>query len=86
MILLFVVSITCIPNTLNAGNNTGTIKNAFSDVLKFRLGKQFLQKPNFEEIEGFTIFFSKIFNPIIANAMNAMLNEIRRGMVANGVS
>jgi hypothetical protein len=34
MILLSVVFMMCIPNMLNAGNITGIIKNAFSDVFK----------------------------------------------------
>jgi hypothetical protein len=62
----------CIPNMLNAGNITGTIKNAFSDVLKVSFGR--------EQIGSlFTL------HPIIANAMNAILNEIKRGVVAKGV-
>jgi hypothetical protein len=73
MILLFVVFITCIPNMLNAGNITGTIEKAFSDVLKLRLGR--------DKIE---VLF--ILHPTIANTMNARLNEINNGIVANGVS
>jgi hypothetical protein len=48
---------------LNAGNNTGTIKNAFSNVLKFTFGR-----------EKIGVLF--ILNPIIASTMNARLNEI----------
>ena len=72
MVLLSVVFITCIPNILNAGNNIGTIKNAFSDVLKLRFGR--------ENIGPLFILY-----PIIANTINARLNEIKIGMVANGV-
>jgi hypothetical protein len=40
MLLLSVVFITCIPNILNAGNNIGTIKNAFSDVVNSIFGRE----------------------------------------------
>ena len=73
MILLSVVFITFIPSMLNAGNITGTIKNAFSNVLKFTFGR-----------EKIGVLF--ILNPIIASTMNARLNEIKRGSVDNGVS
>jgi len=71
--LLSVVFIKFIPNMLNAGNKIGTIKNAFSDLFKLRLGR---------ERSGFLL----ILYPIIANTMDAILNEMRRGIVANGVS
>ncbi|MGB3345741.1 MAG: hypothetical protein WBA71_00585 [Candidatus Humimicrobiia bacterium] len=64
--------ITCIPNILSAGNKTGTIKNAFSDVLKLRFGR--------EKIGSLFILY-----PIIANTINTILNEISNGIVANGV-
>jgi hypothetical protein len=73
MVLVSVVFITCIPNMLNAGNTIGTIKNAFSDVLKLRVGR--------EKIE----FLFHLY-PIIANTMNTMLKEIKREIVDNGVS
>ena len=73
MTLLSAVFIRCIPNMLNAGNITGTIKNAFSDALKLRFGK--------EKIGSLFILC-----PIIANVIKAILNEINKGMVANGVS
>jgi hypothetical protein len=71
--LLDAVFISCIPNTLNAGNIIGTIKKAFSDVFKVRFGSE-------------NIGFLFILHPTIANAINALLNEIRRGIVDNGVS
>jgi hypothetical protein len=58
---------------LNAGNKIGTIKNAFSDVLKLRFGR---------ERTGYLF----VLYPIIANTTNAILNEIKRGIVANGAS
>ncbi|GAH40260.1 unnamed protein product, partial [marine sediment metagenome] len=73
MILLLVVFIKYVPNTLNAGNITGMIKNAFSGGVKFRFGR-----------EKTTFLF--ILYPIITNTMNAILNKINSGMVANGVS
>ena len=73
MILLSVVFIKCIPNMLNAGKNSGTAKNAFSAVLKLRFGKE-------------KIGFLFVLNPRTANTTNAMLNEIKRGFIANGVS
>jgi len=57
---------------LNAGNITGTIKNAFSDMLILRFGKE-------KRSSLFTLY------PITANTMNAILNEINRGTVNNGV-
>jgi hypothetical protein len=73
MILLSVVFIMCIPNMLNAGNEIGTIKKAFSEVVKLRFGRERL---------------GSLFNlyPTIANTMNAMLNEIKREIVDNAVS
>ena len=73
MILLSVVFIMCIPNMLNAGNTIGTIKNAFSDVFKLRVGRE-------------KILFLFSLYPIIANVMNATLTGINKGIVANGVS
>jgi hypothetical protein len=67
------VFIRCIPNILNTGKNIGTIKNAFSGVAKLRLGR--------EKTESLFIIY-----PIIINIMNAVLNEIKRTLVANGVS
>jgi hypothetical protein len=58
---------------LNAGNITGTIKNAFSEVFKLRFGR--------EKTGGFFALY-----PMIVNAMNTRLNEIRRGIVDSGVS
>lgn len=72
MKLLSVVFITFIPNMLNAGNKIGTNKNAFSDVFKLRFGKE-------KRGSLFTLY------PIAANTMNAILNEIKRGVVDNGV-
>jgi hypothetical protein len=72
MILLSVVFITCIPDTLNAGNITGTIKNAFSGGLKFRFGR--------EKIGSLFILY-----PRIPKIINARLNEIKREIVDNGV-
>lgn len=73
MMLLSAVFITCIPNMLNAGNKIGTIKKAFSDMLKLRLGREK------------TVFLFVLY-PMIANTINARLNEINSGIVANGVS
>ena len=72
MILLSVVFITRIPNMLNAGNIIGKIKKAFSDVVKLILGKE-------KRGSLFTLY------PIAANTMNAILNEIKREIVDNGV-
>ena len=58
---------------LSAGNKIGTIKNAFSDVLKSKFGR--------EKRDSLFIMY-----PIIVNTMNARLNEIKRGIVASGVS
>jgi hypothetical protein len=74
MVLLSVVFITCIPNILNAGNNIGIIKNAFSDALKLRFGR------GKEDASLFTLYL------IVVNTMNARLNAIKRGIVASGVS
>ena len=71
MILLFVVFITCIPNMLNAGNKIGTIKNAFSDMLKFRLGRGKM-----------TFLFIRYATRI--SAIAARLNEINSGTVDSG--
>jgi hypothetical protein len=58
---------------LNAGNRIGTIKNAFSVVLKLRLGK--------EKIGSlFTLY------PITASIINAILNDVKREIVDSGVS
>jgi hypothetical protein len=73
MILLSVVFIKFIPNMLNAGNKIGTIKNAFSVVLKLRFGR--------EKISSLFILY-----PLIANTINTILNGINNGTVANGVS
>jgi hypothetical protein len=58
---------------LNAGNRIGTIKKAFSDVVRLRVGR--------EKIGSLFVLY-----PIIANTTNARLNEIKREIVANGVS
>jgi hypothetical protein len=50
---------------LNAGNITGTIKNAFSGVFKLRFGR--------EKTGGLFALY-----PRIVNIMNARLNEIKR--------
>ena len=57
---------------LKAGNKIGTIKNAFSDVLKLRFGRE-------------KIGFLFILYPMIANTIITTLNEINNGTVANGV-
>ena len=72
MMLLSVVFMMCIPNMLNAGNKIGTIKNAFSDVLKLRLGKE-------------KFVFLVVLYPIAANTINARLNEINNGTIDSGV-
>jgi len=71
--LLSVVFIIYIPQMLNAGNIIGTVKNTFSDVLKFTFGR-----------EKIGVLF--ILYPIINNIANIKLNEIKSGTVANGVS
>jgi hypothetical protein len=83
MISLSVVFITRIPNMLKAGNKIGTIKNAFSDMVKLRLHNRFFSQ-KFILIK----LFSKVLvlYPIAANIMNAILKEIKRGSVDNGVS
>ena len=58
---------------LSAGNKIGMIKNAFSDVFMLKLGRE-------------KVVFLFSLEPIIANTMNAILKEIRSGIVANGVS
>ena len=73
MVLLSIMFITYIPNMANAGKETGTIRTAFSDVLKLIFG-------------GLKIRSLFILYPMIANAMNVTLNEIKRGAVDNGVS
>ena len=72
MILLSVVFITCIPNMLKAGNITGTIKNAFSEVVNLIFSKERLK-------------FLLTLYPIIANVMNVILSEINSGIVDKGV-
>jgi hypothetical protein len=62
----------CIPNIHNTGNKIGTIKNAFSDVLKLRVGR--------EKINSLFSLYQTI-----ANTINAKLKEINNEMVANGV-
>ena len=73
MILLSTMFIRYIPNRLNAGNKIGTIKNAFSDVLKLTFGSEKIG----------SLFITQ---PAIANTINARLNETKREIVANGVS
>ena len=58
---------------LNAGNKIGTIKNAFSDVFKFKFGRA-------KKSSLFTLY------PTAANTTSVRLNEINNGMVANGDS
>jgi hypothetical protein len=58
---------------LNAGNNTGIIKNTFSDLVNLRFGT-----------ENIIVLF--VSYAIIANTVNARLNAINSGIVANGVS
>jgi len=70
--LLSVVFIMCIPNMLSAGKNMGIIKNAFSDVLRLRFGRE-------------NISFLFILYPTITNIMNTISNEIRREIIDNGV-
>ena len=72
MMLLSVVFIICIPNMLNAGKNNGTIKNAFSDVLNSIFGR--------EKVGSLFVLYA-----MIANTMNAILNEIKRERIDNGV-
>jgi competence protein ComGC len=73
IMLLSIVFITYIPNMLKAGKVIGTIKNAFSEVLRLRFGR--------EKTGGLFVLY-----PMKANAMNARLNEIKREIVDNGVS
>jgi hypothetical protein len=57
---------------LSAANITGTIKNAFSDVLRLTFGR---------------VKTASLFNlyATIANKTNAIVNEINSGMVDSGV-
>ena len=71
MIFLSVVFITYIPNMLSAGNKIGTIRNAFSDVLKLKLGKE---KATFLSIRYTTII----------SAITARLKHISSGTVDSG--
>jgi hypothetical protein len=73
MIFLSVVFITCIPKMLNAGNKIGMIKDAFSDAVKLRFGR--------EKIGSLFVLY-----PMIANTTNTRLNKIKRKIAANGVS
>jgi acyl-coenzyme A synthetase/AMP-(fatty) acid ligase len=57
---------------LNAGNEIGTIKNAFSDVLNAIFGR--------EKVDSLFILY-----PMIINTINARLNEIKSGIIANAV-
>jgi hypothetical protein len=61
----------CIPNMLNAGNRMGTIKKAFSDVVKSKFGK--------EKMASLFIRYA-----IKVSAIAARLNEINSGIVDNG--
>jgi hypothetical protein len=67
------VFIRYIPNILNTGNKIGAIKKAFSGMAKLRLGRE-MTKSLFD------------LYPIPANIINAVLNENKRILVANGVS
>jgi hypothetical protein len=73
IMLLSVVFRMCIPNMLNAGNKIGTIKNAFSDVVKLRFGREKIG----------SLFIS---HPITPNTINAILKDIKSEIVDNGVS
>ena len=73
MMLLSDVFIMCIPNMLNAGKNTGTTKNVFSDVVKLKFGRE-------KTLSLFVLY------AMIVNTMNAILKEIKSGIVDNGVS
>ena len=58
---------------LSTGKKIGTIKKAFSVVVKLRLGK--------EKIGSlFTLY------PIITNIINTILNDVKREIVDSGVS
>ena len=70
--LLSAVFIKFIPHMLNAGNKIGTIKNAFSDVVRSKFGRE-------QKVSLFTL------DPIIASTISTTLNETKRGIVANGV-
>ena len=71
MILLFVVFMKYVPNMLSAGNITGTIKKAFSDVVKLRFGR-----------EKTTFLFIRYAMKV--SAIVARLNEINNGTVDSG--
>ena len=73
MILLSAVFIRRVPSILNAGKNTGTIKKAFSEVVRLIFGR--------EKIGSLFVLY-----PIVANTINTILNEINSGIVDNGVS
>jgi hypothetical protein len=60
-----------VPNMLNAGNKIGTIKNTLSEVLKLKSGKE-------KAISLFVLYAR------IANTINTILNEIKRGIVDSG--
>ena len=64
----------CIPKMHNAGNKIGTLKNAFSDLLKLKFGRE--KTPSL-----FVLVYATI-----ANTMKVILNEIKSGIVDNGVS
>jgi hypothetical protein len=72
MRLLSVAFITSIPNILNAGNKIGTIRNAFSDVLRLKLGK--------EKMASLFIRYA-----IKISMIAAILKEINSGIVDSGV-
>jgi len=73
MILLSVAFITCIPNTLIAGNKIGTIKNAFSEVVRLKFGRE-------KTVFLFIRYAARI------SAVAARLNPISSETVDNGVS
>jgi hypothetical protein len=62
----------CVPSMLKAGNKIGTIKNAFSDVLKLISRRE-------------KTLFLFVLYAMIANTTNAILNEIKREIVDSGV-
>jgi hypothetical protein len=59
------------PNMLNAGNITGTIKNAFSGVLKLNFGRE-------------KMLFLFIRYATMVSAIAARLNETNSGTVDSG--
>ena len=71
MMLLSVVFMTCIPNMLKAGNIIGTIKNAFSDVLRLRFGRE-------KTVFLFIRYATRV------SAIAARLNVINIGTVDSG--